>query len=355
MATQAPTPPATDPLYFVRPTLAHAMVQRLIEVPRRPIVLTASQRTGKTEFLRHELSDAAWSVDARPVWLPLARAPDPRALIESALAEVVRSVSAGAPSPKGITGALAELRRLEPHLRILLMLDDAHVLARPGSAAALAGLFEAFAAHPRAVWLMLSAPPGPQVQSLLASHANAGLQIALHEELPLLGQEFLQQVAAQLPAGETRVEGLAWAFEQLHFRPGELIAFARRWASEDADEEVERALARYQALASPDRAYAQRFMGCPPLPQRLMVEIATGQGELFALAKRRALAVALGREDAFSVNEISEALRLLEASHWIFRTGASGFLVEDEGYARWLRTLAGKAPVVTQTQPTGAR
>ena len=168
-------------------------------------MLTASQRTGKTEFLRNELTDAARSVDARPVWLPLGQGTDPRALIEDVLTELACSIgSAADQAPKSITIALSELRRLEPNRRVLLMLDDAHVLARPGSAPALAGLFEAFAAHPRMVWLVLSAPPGPQVQSLLASHANAGLQIALHEELPLLGTDFLQQVAGQLLAGDAR-------------------------------------------------------------------------------------------------------------------------------------------------------
>lgn len=346
---------AEESWYWARPGLAATWMRRLAELPRRPLVFSASQRTGKTAFLRKELSEAAREAGVMPVWLPLGGTHDPLARIEQTLADEVRQH--GQPGPArglDVLSSIEALLEAGAGRPILLLLDDAHVLARPDAGGARVALFRAFAAYPRRVWLVLAAPPGPQFQSLLATHAHAGLQIALHEELPLLGAEFLDHVEGLLPpaaAPAQRREELGWAFEQLLYRPGELIGFARRWTEQYPEETVERALARYHALASPDRLYAQRFTGCPPLVQRLLVEIAVGHTELFALSTRRALGQSLDREEPIPVPEIAEALRALEASRLIFRTGASGFLLEDEGYARWLRALAGHAPVHIVTQP----
>ena len=338
------------------------MLKHLQDAPRRPLVLHAAHGLGKTCFLMQDLRDAAWGAGLRPLHIALSVNTSPRADTVKALANLLHDLT-GDHAHEGeattdISRLISALRRVESHRPLLLMLDDADALMRSRSSIdALLALLRAGEEHPSQVWLLMAAATGPALQNLLSHPRLTALSPALQQELPQLDSGFVEALAQRWPMGPdestaTREQGLQWAYEQLLLRPGELTRFAEHWARDPAAP-VDRALARYRALHSPDRQYTTRFMRCTPLQQQLLVQVATGQHELYALATREQLAERLQRTPAVPVPEIDEALRAMETLRWISRGGTAGTQLLDEGFARWLRALNAPDALAVPQVPAG--
>lgn len=324
MSTQDPPggTPDASPTHFPRPELARDVLARMAEAPRRPLLLTGARGIGKSTWLRLDLVPLA----RESHWWPLVIDVTEPAQAHAILLQALRQAAAQTP--------------------VLLMLDGSPGWTQaPEGSAALGALLTQIGRLPSGVSVLLVTQPGPPLARLVDDHAAAGLALSTPVEIPPLGDDFLQSVAqqgthAQVLAGVPPDEQRK-IFDQLLMRPGEYLAFLEHWHATNPDWPPERALARYRAQSPFDRRYAQSFMRATPLQQQLLVAIARGKTELFSVESRQHFGQALGAEAPVAVSDVDAQLRKLEARQWIVRAGAAPARFADDGFALWVRALAG--------------
>ena len=277
-----------DPWRHHRPKPAAHYAGLLADAPRRPLAIFGPRQVGKTHFLTHDLQEAAHGRGWEPVYVDLWGQADPLGAVNTAVAAALRraslatgrtavtsvgalgvNVGLAAPAPLAavtdpaamLATQFAELLRLQPGKPVLLMLDEAQTLVKPGAGdLAMKAIRALFNGHPGAVLLVFTGSSKPQLMSLVGDHSKTAFKLAAHMDFPVLGQDFIAFVASryhEITRREVDSTELGWAFEQLLHRPGEMIDFVRFMITEAPGEAVRAALEAFKVKNRPDLGFQQ--------------------------------------------------------------------------------------------------
>lgn len=364
-----------DPWHFPRPELATTYTDLLADAPRRPLALFGPRQVGKTHFVTHDLSDAARTRGWEPVYVDLWGQPDPLGALNTALATVLRrlqlatsrtavtavgalGVNVGLAAPAvlapladpaaQLASQFAELLRLQPGRPVLLLLDEAQTLTRPGAGdLAMKAVRALFNSHPGAILLVFTGSSKAQLLQLVGDHSQTAFKLAAHMDFPLLGAGFVGFVAQRyrhITQRDVALATLDWAFGQLLHRPGELIDFVRFMITETPGSDVAAALAAFKARTRPDLAFAQQYDACTPLQRAVLLEVAAGQ-RLFSRDTRARLAGRLGQAEPLAPATIHNALQQLHGRGVLDKSPQRGhYAFADEHLRTWVDQVARAQP-----------
>jgi uncharacterized protein len=371
-----------NPWHFARPDTAEHYLALLADAPRRPLAVYGPRQIGKTHFLTHDLMERARSRGWLPLYTDLWGQADPLGAVNTSLAALLRvltmrttrtavtsvgavgvSVGLAAPAPLAAPAdpaamlalQFAELLRLEPEHPVLLLLDEAQTLGRPGAGdAAMKAIRALFNAHPGRILLMFTGSSKAQLTTLVGDHSRTAFKLAAHMDFPALGIGFVSFVAARFKAitgRELAVPELDWAFGQLLHRPGELIDFVRYLITEGpapatapAGADLRTGLEAFKLKNRPDVSFQQQYDGCTPLQQAVLAAMAQGH-KLFARDSRERFARHMRQASAVAPVSVHHALAQLEAKGLIARSEGRGkYLFEDEHLRSWLTQVASAWP-----------
>lgn len=360
-----------DPWRHPRPIPAAHYTSLLADAPRRPLALFGPRQIGKTHFLTHDLHEAAQAKGWEPVYADLWGQSDTLDAVNTAVGAVLRrlasatgrttvtsvgalgiSVGMAAPAPLSagtdptavLATQFAELVRLQPSKPVLLMLDEAQTLAKPGAGdLAMKAIRALFNSHPGSVLLVFTGSSKPQLMSLVGDHSKTAFKLAAHMDFPVLGQDFIRFVAQRHQAITQRpvdTAALGWAFEQLLHRPGEMIDFVRFMITETPGADVPTALEAFKAKHRPDLGFQQQFDACSPLQQALLLEVAGGH-KLFSKDTRDRVGQRTAHPGAAAPATIHNGLAQLEAKGILTRSTQRGQCqFEDEHLREWVDKVA---------------
>lgn len=359
-----------DPWRFSRREEASHYAHVLADAPRRPLAIFGPRQIGKTHFLTHDLWEEAQALGWQSVYADLWGQPDPMGAINTALATALRAiqtrttrtpvtsvgalglnVSMAAPPPLAqvaepsalFSSQFGELRRLQPDRPVLLMLDEAQTLVRPGAGdAAMKAIRAVFNANPGAILLLLTGSSKAQLMSLVGDHSKTAFKLAAHTDFPLLGVGFVKFVVARIKTisgRELSQVDLDWAFTQLLHRPGEMIDFARYLVTEAPWASVRDALIEFKERNRPDASYQAQFDQCTPVQRAVLYAVAI-QAKLFAKDTREQIARTLGQTDPVAPATVHNALAQLEGKSILTKQQGRGhYAFEDEQMRDWIREV----------------
>lgn len=360
-----------DPWRHPRPIPASHYASLLADAPRRPLAIFGPRQVGKTHFLTHDLQEAAQAKGWEPVYADLWGQADPLGAINAAVAAVLRrltsatgrtaitsvsalgiSVGMAAPAPLAagadpaavLAHQFAELVRLQPSKPVLLMLDEAQTLVKPGAGdLAMKAVRALFNSHPGSVLLVFTGSSKPQLISLVGDHSKTAFKLAAHMDFPVLGQDFITFVAQRhrdITQRTLDTAALGWAFEQLLHRPGEMIDFVRFMITETPGVAVPAALDAFKEKNRPDLGFKQQFDACSPLQQALLLEVAGGH-KLFSKETRDRVGKRIAHPGAAAPATIHNGLAQLESKGILARSAQRGqFQFEDDHLREWVDKVA---------------
>jgi len=363
-----------DPWRFCRTAEAAHYAHTLADAPRRPLAIFGRRDIGKTHFLTHDLTEEAirrgWCVVYADLW----GQPDPLRAINTALASALSAVQtrneippetpAGAPSDAHIAPPtplpanaepvarlatlFAELRRLQSEQPVLVMLDEAQTLVRPGAGeAAIKAIHAVFNTNPGAILMLFSGSSKAQLMSLAGDHRKTAFKLAAHVDLPMLGMGFVSFIAARiklLSGRELPTDELDWSFNQLLHRPGEMINFANFLVEDMPRAAIRDALHEFKHRTRPDASYQALYEHCTPLQRAVLIEVAA-QSKLFAKDTRDRIGTAIGQLSPVAPASVHSTLEHLEAQTILAKRLTRGqYVFEDEQLRDWIHQVAVHAP-----------
>lgn len=346
-----------DPWRYPRPETAEHYIGLLADAPRRPLAISGRRQVGKTHFLTHDLVEQADRKGWEPVYVDLWGQTDPLGAVNTAFATLLRRLQASrgvateaaatpqAEDPAALMAVrFAELLRLQPDRPMLLLLDEAQALARPGAGElAMKALRALFNSHPGATLLVFTSSSKPQLMSLVGDHSQTAFKLAAHIDFPLLGKAFCAHVAERyhtITQREAAQADIEWAFGQLLHRPGQMIDFVRFMITDATGLDVRGALAAFKEHNASDAGLRQQFAGCTPVQQAVLLQVAAGQ-RLFSRDTRAQVARLVGQAQAVAPASVHNALQQLEDKGVLVKSpqrGVYGF--EDEQFRDWIDQVA---------------
>lgn len=328
-----------SPYLYRRPELARRYLARLTDLPERALSLFGPRQIGKTTFLLHDLGEAAAAQGLLPVYVDFMAADDPLDALTGRLADVVhdeaarmahtpvtgvRAASLGvtlatprsAPTSKDAGVQLlhlaAELMRLQPRARLLLMLDEAQELVRKQRGErAMKALRALFNTHRGKVLLLITGSSRDGLLRLFAEYQRPSFGLADHEDFQLLGREFVEHIARRANAPRKvplDIEVLVEAFAMLGHRPADFIAFVGHITTFNI-KDVVGAVKPFLDQRYPPDSIRLRFARFTPLQQILLRQLAGGTVQLTGADNLARVARELGT--AVTAGAITRALATL--------------------------------------------
>lgn len=361
-----------DDIEVRRPALAKSYLGLIHAQPGRPLAMFAPRRVGKTHFLDHDLAPAARQAKSLPVYADLwLQKSAPLEAINHALEEslddvtvpgsevgrlartTVRKVGAlgasvdfgDAPARRPLPSA-AELRLDALVVRlaaaagkpILLMLDEIQALGEVAGGEKIIATLRAVLHKRRDI--LKSVFTGSSQETMVRMLSTAGspmYQFAQLLDFPVLGDEFLQQLADHFaevhPGKSLSLEDLRRVFARIGFKPGLMRDLVKSLSAEgltDVDAGVKRFLLEdrqvvgWSALLQPHDLFERAVLltiaqGLPPMGRDTLDTLATVQGSRPTVAKVRA------------------AIERLRRAGLLVKAGGGPTAVDDPLFAEYLQ------------------
>ncbi len=364
-----------DDIDVRRPDLAKSYLLLLKAQPGRPLAMFAPRRVGKTYFLDHDLAPSARHAHWLPVYVDLwLQKSAPLGAINHALEEALDDASVPrselgrlAKTPVKKIGALgASLDIGEPPARrtlpeaaelrldalvarlaaasgkhILLMLDEIQALGGVDEGDKIIATLRAVLHKRRDVLSAVFTGSSQENMTRMLSSAGAPMyQFAQLLDFPVLGDEFLQQLAdhfAQVhPRKTLALADLRRTFVRIGFKPRlmrDLVKSISAEGSTDVDAGVsrflldDRQLAGWNALLQPHDLFERAILviiaqGLPPMGRETLAALAQVPGRQPTVAKVRA------------------AIERLRRAGLLAKGAGSGTTIDDPLFAEYLRGLS---------------
>jgi len=360
-----------DPWRYPRPDTAAHYIGLLADAPRRPLAIFGPRQVGKTHFLTHDLLQACQNKGWEPVYVDLWGQADPLGAVNTAMGSLLRrlDLSAGrtavtsvgalglqlgmaAPAalPQGgdpaevLAARFAEVMRLQPGKPVLLLLDEAQTLVKPGAGdLAMKAIRALFNSHPGNLLLLFTGSSKSQLLALVGDHSKTAFKLAAHMDFPLLGSAFCAHVARrheEITQRSLALVDVDWAFSQLLHRPGEMIDFVRFMITDAVGLDLKSALVAFKAKNQPDMALQQQFEACTPAQRAVLLEVAGGP-KLFSREARERVARRLGQPAAMAPASMHNTLQQLEERGLLVKSQARGaYEFDDEQLRDWVDRVA---------------
>jgi hypothetical protein len=364
----------TDPWHFPRTEFRDTVLTLFLKGGADALTLFGPRRTGKTQFLTHDLAPEAVRRGMAVVYVSYWQAPEPPALIT---AHAIRAVL---DSPGLWSRTRAALQQMKPKLRVapmgiggeveiplgrdappsaaamlalddlvgrlpatteapaLLLLDEVQELARPEHRAFVAGLRTSLDKRRPRIKTVFTGSSIDGLRALFSAREAPFLQYGLQENMPPLGLDFVTHILKAQKAASGRAvdlrEAIAFfeevdrspyafrrALETMALRPGLTLREAHLMLVEDyADRQGYRAI----------------WADLAPLPRAVLLEIARGGDQLTSSATRTALARAIGEDTVISKGRVSGALQTLTRNRLVHKLNGR-WVPQDPEFARYLR------------------
>jgi hypothetical protein len=361
-----------DDIEVRRPVLAKSYLGLINAQPGRPLAMFAPRRVGKTYFLDHDLAPAARQAKWLPVYADLwLQKSAPLEAINHALEEALDDVTVPgsqvgrlAKTTVKKVGALgasvdfgdAPARRplpAAPELRldalvvrlaaaadkpILLMLDEIQALGDVAAGEKIIATLRAVLHQRRDILKSVFTGSSQEAMARMLSSAGSPMyQFAQLLDFPVLGDEFLQQLADHFAEIHPRklllLEDLRRVFVRIGFKPGLMRDLVKSLSAEgltDVDAGVKRFLlddrqvAGWGALLQPLDLFERAVLlaiahGLPPMGRETLDALARAQGSRPTVAKVRA------------------AIERLRRAGLLAKAGSGPTAVDDPLFAEYLQ------------------
>lgn len=366
--------------HFPRPDLANAYLALLETGLVASTSIFAPRRTGKTVFLRQDLTPAAlargYGVAYADLWQTrqtpgvalirgLEEALEPASLAQKALkglqqpvkslkgsaklGELAVGLEPGLEDPKRAATELAlrieeligQLARKKP---LLLLVDEAQELARTKDAELIAtALRTAMTKHRDRMRVVFTGSSRSQLAHVF-SNTDAPLYTvgATVNDFPLLGREFVEFIAGKFKAacGRTLDVDAAWSeFQGFRQHPEPLLAAVVAMLM-DPQKDLHAACAHERAEQDKSENHEGTWAGLDALQRQLVRLFADNpQAKPFSRATLGGLARKLGLE-SLDATSVQSALRRLAERNIVAKSPRNIYEFESEAFERWLKTLA---------------
>jgi hypothetical protein len=368
---RAAIPP--DPWHYSRPELASKYL-RVFDVGLTSArALFAKRRMGKSEFLEQDLIPAArelgyitvylnlWDARSQPtpaLLAALTRALEPTGLrkLAKTLKRPLKSVKASAKVTGMAEGTLeAELRGKDaeatpqvtelirgfnkPSRRMLLVLDEAQVLAEPPHADLAHSLRASLDGRKQNIKVVFAGSSEATLRRMFGRSTEPFYNWAPLEPFELLGEDFVRAMVAKvnnLSQYPLAPKDALIAFEALRRTPEFFRRYLNRYLTH-ADLGAKAALADTKSHVFNDANFVNVWNSLLPADRELLRLVVTGITDVFSESSRRRLGKMLGLDQAVSKNVPQQSLRRLQDMDLVLRMDYGDYQVQDDTFAEWLR------------------
>lgn len=362
-----------DPWHYSRPELASKYL-RVFDVGLTSArALFAKRRMGKSEFLEQDLIPAArelgyitvylnlWDARSQPtpaLLAALTRALEPTGLrkLAKTLKRPLKSVKASAKVTGMAEGSLeAELRGKDaeatpqvtelirgfnkPSRRMLLVLDEAQVLAEPPHADLAHSLRASLDGRKQNIKVVFAGSSEATLRRMFGRSTEPFYNWAPLEPFELLGEDFVRAMVAKvnkLSQYPLAPKDALVAFEALRRTPEFFRRYLNRYLTH-ADLGAKAALADTKSHVFNDANFVDVWNSLLPADRELLRLIVTGITDVFSESSRRRLGKMLGLDQAVNKNVPQQSLRRLQDMDLVLRMDYGDYQVQDDAFAEWLR------------------
>lgn len=363
-----------DPWHYPRPKLAAKYLHTFDVGLTSARALFAKRRMGKSEFLEQDLIPAAhergyinvylnlWDAKSQPA--PALLSAFTRALEPTGLSKLAHSLKRplkglkasariaglgeggieaefGENAEHSVTPQLTELIRgfHKPKHRLLLVLDEAQVLAEPAHAELAHSLRASLDGRKRNIKVIFAGSSEATLRRMFGRSIEPFYNWAPLEPFELLGEDFVRAMVAKvnrLSRYPLALKDALAAFDALKRTPEFFRRFLNRYLSH-ADQGAKTALADTQSHVFNDANFANVWRQLLPADRELLSLLASGTTDLFSEASRQRLGRALGLDEPVTKNVPQQSLRRLQDADLVIRMDYGDYSMQDDTFAEWVR------------------
>jgi hypothetical protein len=364
---------AADPWHYSRPELAAKYLEVFAVGLTSARALFAKRRMGKSEFLEQDLMPAArkrgyitvylnlWDARSQPkpaLLTALTRALEPTGLgkLAKTLKRPLKNVKASAKVAGIAEGSLeAELRGSEadvtpritelirgfdrPTRRMLLVLDEAQVLAEPAHSDLAHSLRASLDGRKQNIKVVFAGSSEATLRRMFGRSTEPFYNWAPLEPFELLGEDFVRAMVAKvnsLSQYPLAPKDALIAFDTLQRTPEFFRRYLNRYLTH-ADLGAKSALADTRSHVFNDANFVNLWNGLLPADRELLRLIVGGITDIFSESSRQRLGTALGMDEAVTKNVPQKSLRRLQDMDLMLRMDYGDYQIQDDAFAEWLR------------------
>jgi len=363
-----------DPWHYSRPELAAKYLGVFDLGLTSARALFAKRRMGKSEFLEQDLIPAArrqgyitvylnlWDARSNPtpaLLVALTRALEPRGLARFAktLKRPLKSVKATAKVTGMAEGSLeAELQGKEadsaplitelirsfnkPNQRMLMVLDEAQVLAEPMHSDLAHSLRASLDGRKQNIKVVFAGSSESTLRRMFGRSTEPFYNWAPLEPFELLDENFVRAMVIKvnrLTKYPLTLKHALTAFEALRRTPEFFRRYLNRYLTH-ADLGPMAALADTKRHVFNDANFVNVWNGLLSADRELLRLIIGGITDVFSESSRRRLGEMLGFDQAVTKNVPARSLRRLQEMQLVLRIDYGKYQIQDDAFAEWLRT-----------------
>ncbi len=366
---------SADPWHYPRPELAKKYLEIFGIGLTSARGLFAKRRMGKSEFLEQDLIPAAqaegyltaylnlWDARTHPtpsLVAALSRAMEPKGLskLVKRLNTPLKKVKASGKVPGLAEGSLeaeladdpavagpllSELLRGfdKPGKRMLLVLDEAQVLAAPLHTELAHSLRAGLDSRKQNIKVVFAGSSEPTLRRMFGRSTEPFYNWAPLEPFELLGTEFVKAMVNkvnQLSRYPLTDEDALAAFVALHNTPEFFRRYLNRYLAY-AELGAQAALEDTQTHVFNSANFSEVWKKLLPADQEVLKLLAQGVTDLHSEPARMRLGNSLGLDKPVSKNTPQQSLRRLQDENLVAKLDYGDYQLQDDAFAEWLRNL----------------
>lgn len=370
---------SNSPWHYPRTEFADRVMQSFVSGGSTALTLFAPRRTGKTQFLIHDLAPAAerqkctvvyasfWQTADTPVDTLLhaiegaMEKPGFWQRAQSALSGMkpkIRIAPMGIGGEVDLTGAPKQVSQKDPLLMlddrigqlpatekapVLFMLDEVQGLAAPEHGAFVAALRTSLDKRRDTVRTIFTGSSVDGLRAMFSNRQAPFFHFGSNIDLPPLGEDFVRHMLKAHKTATSRDVAFDAAmafFLQVDRSPYMMRNVLERMAL-NPEFDFDTAAARIREELAERQGFPALWSELNALAQAVLVEIVQGETALTSNATRKRLGRATG-EDSISPGRVSGAIRTLGRKHIIHKIEGN-WMLQDADFGRYIDRLIGNA------------
>lgn len=366
---------SNSPWHFPRTELATRVMQSFISGGSTALTLFAPRRTGKTQFLVHDLAPAAEKRKCTVVYASFWQTADtPVATLTHAIQGAIKTPSFLRRTQNAITGMKPKIRiapmgiggeidlsraptsdsQKDPFLALddiigqlpatfkaplLLMLDEVQGLAAPEHLSFVAALRTSLDKRRDTVRTIFTGSSMDGLRAMFSNRQAPFFHFGSNIELPKLGEDFVRHVLAAHTAATQRHVPFQPAmefFEQVDNSPFMMRSVLERMAL-NPDDDFKAAATKVRDDLAERQGFPTKWSDLNTLAQAVLFEVVQGETSLTSKAARARMAGATG-ESEISPGRVSGAIRTLGRKNIIHKIDDI-WTLQDPDFGRYISSL----------------
>jgi len=370
---------SNSPWHFPRKDFADRVMQSFVSGGSTALTLFAPRRTGKTQFLIHDLAPAAARLKCAVVYASFWQTADTPVdtlihAIDSAMKKPgfwqrtqsaltgmkpkIRIAPMGIGGEVDLSGVPEQAVKQDPLLTlddrigqlpasaktpVLFMLDEVQGLAAPEHGAFVAALRTSLDKRRDTVRTIFTGSSIDGLRAMFSNRQAPFFHFGSNIELPPLDEDFVRHMLKAHKTATSRevpFDAAMAFFRQVDRSPYMMRNVLERMAL-NPDYDFGTAAARIREELAERQGFPALWSDLNALAQAVLVEIVQGETALTSKAARKRLGQATG-EDSVSPGRISGAIRTLSRKHIIHKIDGN-WALQDTDFGRYIETLMQEA------------